>query len=152
MRQVFHHSPKENAEHGQEERDMSDKTGDFLRITVPWGQKQAHHVRLKGNFDADWGMEVQTPNPNGPGLDRLKNLSLTSDTFDLESLYLNATGYSILIKLNDPHYTVEEATAVTRFERVTASFASSEKGAIFITEQERDTKTDTKTVLLQVMR
>lgn len=35
----------------------------FLEVYIPSGQKQAHTVDIDGNFDAEWGVEVNAVNP-----------------------------------------------------------------------------------------
>lgn len=86
-----------------------------LQIVIPIRQREAHKVHLKGNFDTSWGIEVATHNPYGAPIDRVRNLAITDKEFIFESLYLNETGYTFLIKLLDEEYTVLEATDTTFF-------------------------------------
>ncbi|MFP7293505.1 hypothetical protein ABEX00_16505 [Bacillus safensis] len=94
---------------------------DFLQVTIPSGQKQAHVVEIEGGFDASWGVEVHTINPYEAEIDRLRGLTITDDYFYFESLYLNETGYHLLIKLSKEEYNVKQATAVTEFRRIQKS-------------------------------
>ncbi|WP_110932203.1 hypothetical protein [Paenibacillus bouchesdurhonensis] len=87
----------------------------FLEVYIPSGQKQAHTVDIDGNFDAEWGVEVNAVNPHEAEIDRIRNLTITNSNFNFKSLYLNETGYFIQIKMNNTDFHVSEATPRTEF-------------------------------------
>jgi len=95
---------------------------DFLEIFIPSKQKHAHVVDIDGDFDAEWGIEVNTVNPHEAEIDRVRNLTITNSNFNFQSLYLNETGYFMQIKLNNTDFNVKEATARTEFRVIQRSF------------------------------
>lgn len=89
----------------------------FLKITIPWEQRQAHAIEITGNFDAGWGVQVKTANRYAC-IDRVAELTLTGTKFVFKSLYLNGNGYEFLIKLSNTNYTVVTASSTTIHEVV----------------------------------
>ena len=94
---------------------------EFLRVTIPEGQQQAHVVRLTGDFDGGYGVEFHSFAGGNTPIERTAELTINNENFIFRSLYLNTVGHIIIIKFGaNTNYQVVEASSVTKFERFSA--------------------------------